>query len=161
MSTVQNIGHKVGWNSHRSKKNAAFYTIGYSHCSMADFLVTLQDAGVSTLIDIRYDALSLHRPEFSKNNLKRQLSENGMAYIHRRDLGIPREIRAHPDRDYIWRWYDHHIHSAISGDLEVMFGEVNSPVALMCVEADPRDCHRHRLALALEQLGLRSYDLQK
>ena len=33
------------------------------------------------------------------------------------------------------------------------------PPALMCLEIDPRDCHRHRIARALERKGFRSYDL--
>ena len=34
-----------------------------------------------------------------------------------------------------------------------------SPLALMCVELDPHECHRHRLCLALERAGYRSFDL--
>jgi hypothetical protein len=30
---------------------------------------------------------------------------------------------------------------------------------MMCMEADPVECHRHRLFLALEKQGLRGFDL--
>jgi hypothetical protein len=33
------------------------------------------------------------------------------------------------------------------------------PVALMCTEIDPHECHRHRLSLALEGMGLNGFDL--
>lgn len=159
MTTAQDLQHKVEWNSHRSKKNADFYTIGYSHYRMPDFLVALQDVGISTVIDIRYDAVSMHRPEFSKSNLRRLLAENGIAYIHRRDLGVPRDIRVQTNRDRIWEWYDNRVQPITTTNLNALFGEVACPIALMCVEADPRECHRHRLAVRLEQNGLRSYDL--
>jgi hypothetical protein len=29
----------------------------------------------------------------------------------------------------------------------------------MCTELDPQECHRHRLCLALEHMGLRGFDL--
>jgi hypothetical protein len=33
------------------------------------------------------------------------------------------------------------------------------PVAMMCMECDPEECHRHRIFNALECQGLRGFDL--
>jgi hypothetical protein len=34
-----------------------------------------------------------------------------------------------------------------------------TPVAMMCMECDPTECHRHRIFIALEEQGLRGFDL--
>ena len=44
-------------------------------------------------------------------------------------------------------------------NLHHFLNSVDHPAALMCVETDPTECHRHRLCIALEGLGLRGFDL--
>lgn len=156
---TRSLERKSGWNSHRSKRSADFYTMGYSRYTVPGFLLALQDVRIATLIDIRHDAVSMHRPEFSKKNLRHLLADNGIAYVHRPDLGVPREIRNQMNHDRIWEWYDNNILQIVGNKPVELFGSARGPIALMCVEADPIDCHRHRLAIALERLGLKSYDL--
>ena len=48
---------------------------------------------------------------------------------------------------------------AAGNDAPASFGVADHPVAFMCVELDPTACHRHRLSLALEEQGLRGFDL--
>jgi len=161
---MDRLDAKVQWNRYRSKSYADFYTIGYSFFRLTDFLGALKDAGVITLVDIRYDPISMHRPEFSKTNLRQSLGGCGVAYVHCPDLGVPRDVRlkatCKSSRDIIWRWYDRHVVPDFAGrNLDRFFNLAEHPIALMCVEADPSSCHRHRLAIALERRGLRSYDL--
>ena len=156
MSTALHLQHKTEWNSHRSKEYADIYTIGYSCYRMPDFLTLLKDVRVLTLMDIRHDAVSMHRPEFSKSNLKQHLTDNGIIYIHRRNLGVPRNIRTETNRSLIWEWYDRYVVATLTVEEVGISSSVNRPIALMCVEADPTSCHRHRLAIALERLGLRT-----
>jgi hypothetical protein len=104
----------------------------------------------------------MYRPELSKGNLARLLDENGIGYTHVPGLGVPRDIRAKAietgTRDVIWTWYDENV---VSGVLNArsFLDEFEGPIALMCTEMDPRECHRHRLSLALEELGLNGFDL--
>ena len=155
--------NKVAWNDARAVTQADFFTIGYSGRDISDFIAALLRARVATLVDVRFRAASRYRPEFSKKNLQARLAEDGIAYLHRPSLGVPREIRAQAvDRslDVIWEWYDEHVVPSVTGEnRHDFFPGAEHPLAFMCTELDPTQCHRHRLALALESDGLRGYDL--
>ena len=152
------------WNAERPYEAAEFFTIGYSGRHPTEFVDALNQAGVYTLIDVRSIALSQFRPHFSKENLRRLLSEHGVDYMHLPELGVPRDVRGLAvgtnDRMAIWEWYDDSVVNQYLGqNLSNFFDAAVHPIAFMCVERDPTLCHRHRLALALERLGLHSYDL--
>lgn len=103
----------------------------------------------------------MYRPELSKKNLAAALEEYEIDYMHLPELGVPRDVRGEAieagTRDPIWEWYDRWVAAPLSLHTFLNFAE--HPVALMCTEADPTECHRHRLSLALEEKGLRGYDL--
>ena len=156
--------NKAKWNKERSAEQAHFFTLGYTGRSMAELLEALTDAGVRSLIDIRQYAVSMYRPELSKANLKRAVEKRGLQYVHWPEFGVPRDIRAKAieagKRDVIWEWYDKHVVEPHFGrNLHHFLNSLDHPVALMCVEVDPQECHRHRLSLALETRGLRGFDL--
>ncbi len=113
-------------------------------------------------MDIRQNPVSRYRPELSKGNLAQLLEDNGMCYAHLPQFGVPRDIRAKAtetgSRDVIWAWYDENV-VASSLNLHYFLNGFEHPVALMCTEIDPQECHRHRLSLALEAMGLTSFDL--
>jgi uncharacterized protein (DUF488 family) len=155
---------KLSWNSEHCTSAPDFYTIGYSGRTINDFIDVLRNAGVATLVDIRFAPVSRFKPEFSKNNLKRSLENNGIAYLHRPDWGVPRDIRAFSigkqTREDIWIWYDANVLPNVAKrNLDEFFNSMEHPVAFMCVEYDPTECHRHRLFLGLERQGLRGCDL--
>lgn len=162
-ATEQKQG-KASWNEEHGVPEPDFYTLGYSGRNIADLIEVLKVAGVATLVDIRYTPLSRFKPEFSKNNLKRVLEASGIEYVHRPDWGVPREIRAccvgKETRDDIWSWYDSHVlPTVVKKNLDEFFNSMEHPIGLLCVEHDPKECHRHRIFLALERLGLRGCDL--
>src|SRR5204862_669531 len=102
----------------------------------------------------------------SKSNLRRSVEEHGMLYAHFPELGVPRDIRAKAidagTRDVIWEWYDHNVvHPYLGRNLHQFLNGLEHPVAMMCVEIDPHECHRHRLFLALEEMGLNGFDLSQ
>ena len=79
------------------------------------------------------------------------------------EWGVPRDVRAKAidsgTRETIWDWYDECVvGKCFHGNLH-RFLNLEHPVAMMCVECDPTECHRHRLFLALERQGLRGFDL--
>ena len=155
---------KVSWNLEHCTLEPDFYTIGYSGRRIDDFIDTLKNAGIVTVVDIRFAPVSRFKPEFSKNNLRRSLETNGMSYIHKPDWGVPRDIRAYSigkqTRDDIWAWYDLNILPNVAKrNLDEFINSMEHPIALMCVEYDPTECHRHRLFLGLERLGLKGCDL--
>lgn len=114
------------------------------------------------MIDVRQNAVSMYRPELSKSNFSQLLEQHGMIYFHARELGVPRDVRAKAiqtgNREVIWAWYDSNLVASVE-DLRSFLTEFEHPVALMCSEIDPHECHRHRLALALENAGWQGFDL--
>ncbi len=151
------------WNDARSSSEADFYTVGYMGRSLENLIDAFVSNGVQTLVDIRQNPASMYRSELSKGNLKRLMESNGLRYLHLPELGVPREIRAKAigagTRDVIWAWYDEQVVFPYLRNLHRFFNSIEHPAAMMCVEIDPHECHRHRLFLALERQGLRGFDL--
>ena len=163
-SKGQQVTSKALWNDGRSPADADFFTFGYSGRPTDEILEALRNAGVSTVVDIRFTPLSMYNPDFSKRNLQRIVEGYGLTYMHLRWLGVPREIRARAadagDLNLIWDWYDREaIARFIGHNLHMFFNMADHPVALMCTEVDPKACHRHLLFQALEDRGLRGFDL--
>jgi uncharacterized protein (DUF488 family) len=155
---------KIRWNQEHCSSDPDFYTIGYSGKDMANFINSLQQVGIATLVDIRFTPISRYKPEFSKNNLRQAVESVGIHYVHRSDWGVPREIRAYSvgknNKNDIWDWYDSNVlPKVVNGNLDNFLNSMEHPIALMCVEYDPTECHRHRLFLGLERVGLRGCDL--
>ncbi len=145
--------------------NPAFYTVGYEGRSIQELIDALEQNAISTVIDIRFSPVSRFRPEFSKRNLASLLRSSGIDYVHYRDLGVPRDIRDQAfhlgKREFIWEWYETNVvqRHAVR-NLHWFFNCADHPVALLCMEADSRTCHRHRLAGALERVsGLKFVDI--
>ena len=100
----------------------------------------------------------------SKRNLSSAVDSVEIDYIHCPDLGVPRDIRAKAivsgTREVIWDWYDQYVIPDFLGrNLHRFMNAFHHRIALMCVEIDPEECHRHRLCIALEAMGLRGFDL--
>ncbi len=155
---------KISWNATHCTSAPDFYTVGYSGKSISEFMGELKNAGVVTLVDVRFAPVSRFKPEFSKNNLKGALEANGISYLHKPDWGVPRDIRAFSigkqTRDDIWVWYDANVLPNVAKtNLDEFFNSMEHPVAFMCVEYDSTECHRHRIFLGLERQGLRGCDL--
>lgn len=163
-SAKRQAENKTLWNGGRSAELADFFTIGYTGRKTEELVELLRSNGVRTLVDVRQIPVSMYRPELSKNNLRQLLASHGIQYAHMPELGVPRDIRAKAietgTRDAIWEWYDEYVVKPhITQNLDRLLNSVEHPIAMMCVEIDPGECHRHRLFLALEQLGFRGFDL--
>ena len=68
------------------------FTIGYEKARLADFVATLVETGIETLIDVRDRPIS-RRPGFSKRQLAAALEEAGIFYVGLTALGTPPEGR--------------------------------------------------------------------
>lgn len=154
---------KALWNEARTPDRADFFTVGYEGRKTDDLFNVLKGAGVQCVVDIRYNPVSMYRPELSKANLQRLLESAGIAYYHLREWGVPRDVRARAietgTRDTIWNWYDDSVIAPHFRRNLHRFLNFGYPVALMCMECDPKECHRHRIFMALERQGLRGFDL--
>lgn len=151
--------NKIMWNLERIG-DFDFYTVGYEKKTIEQFVEILRTKKIGTVLDVRRNPVSQYKPEFSKENLKENLSRNNIKYVHSPDLGVPSQIRRKlgetGNYDLFFKWYDENVISRLD---EMELENLGYPFAIMCVEYDPTKCHRHRIALALEQRGLKSIDL--
>ena len=131
-------------------------TIGYQAATVPGFLRALKDAGVELLIDVRAVASS-RRPGFAKTALAANLETAGIDYLHIRALGTPADGRAAArsgKHAVMHEIFTAHLatHDAQEGlwRLEQIV-KSGKRVALMCFEADYRECHRTLVAKALAE----------
>lgn len=129
-------------------------TIGYEGSTLDEFVATLQEAGVTTLLDVRELPIS-RRKGFSKTALSTAVRAAGIEYRHERDLGSPKTIRhqLHADGDYgvFFKSFTTYLGSQ-KPLLKQIAQELEGHVALMCFERDPATCHRSIVAKHLEAL---------
>ncbi|QBF32825.1 DUF488 family protein [Thalassococcus sp. S3] len=134
------------------------FTIGYEGTEISGFVEVLIAAGIETLVDIRELPLSRKRG-FSKNGLRTALEENGISYVHMRDLGDPKEGRlAARAGDYatFQRVFSDHMKTERATtalrELNSLVGK--STVCLLCFEKCHLGCHRSIVVEHLMQLDL-------
>ena len=125
------------------------FTIGYEATTVADFLATLENAGVERVIDVRALPLS-RRPGFSKTPLKGALAEAGIDYVHLRALGTPaagREAARKGRQAELERIYSGQLDlpEAIAAGAQMLELATEKTSALLCFEREPAGCHRNLL----------------
>ncbi|MFZ3376334.1 MAG: DUF488 domain-containing protein, partial [Chthoniobacterales bacterium] len=128
---------KALWNEARSPDNADFFTLGYEGRTTKDLFDSLLAANVQCVLDIRYNPISMYRPDLSKGNLKRSLEGIGLSYFHLREWGVPREVRVRAikagTREAIWKWYDESVIAPHFQRNLHRFLNFGSPVAMLCM----------------------------
>lgn len=128
-------------------------TIGYEGAILDDFVATLVTHSVTTLIDIREVAIS-RRPGFAKRALSAALGRAGIAYVHLRGLGDPKEGREaarRNDHDRFVQVFSTHLLTAAAQEDLGRASEIASAggACLMCYERDHSSCHRSLVAAAI------------
>ncbi|WP_315726096.1 MULTISPECIES: DUF488 domain-containing protein [unclassified Bradyrhizobium] len=137
-------------------KSKTLFTIGYEHTPAKAVLDELQSAGVKLLVDVRAVAAS-RRPGFSKSQLAAGLDERGIAYVHLRGLGTPKEGREAARSghyDTLHRIYSQHLKTPQAKEqMDELASLVKSagPVCLLCYERDHAHCHRQWIAEIIEE----------
>jgi uncharacterized protein (DUF488 family) len=128
-------------------------TIGYESADLADFIATLQQAGISRLIDIRELPIS-RRKGFAKKALSEALNHAGIEYIHLRGLGDPKEGREAARAGNLAQFrrvFGKHMKSErAQADLQSALRYVaEGGACLMCYERDHTACHRTIVATTI------------
>jgi uncharacterized protein (DUF488 family) len=123
------------------------FTIGYQGRSSLDLVIILQRNGVQKVLDVRANPYSRRR-EFGGPVLRQQLELTDIAYTHAPELGNPFRGAA----DGAWReQYSRHLAEhpeLVAAALTRMGGQV---CCLLCMEADPAQCHRTLAAAAIRE----------
>lgn len=140
------------------------YTIGYEKTDIEPFVATLQEHGITELLDVRFFPLS-HKPGFSKTPLGKALEKVGITYTHMKPLGLPKELREERDPSDPEKWktftkhYEHILDQNMDAVHDLAEKANDHTVVLMCFERDWRECHRSILCKRLESVGLvKSFD---
>jgi uncharacterized protein (DUF488 family) len=132
-------------------KAKKLFTIGYEQTPPKSVLDELEQAGVKLLVDVRAIASS-RRPGFSKNQLAAGLDERGIAYLHLRGLGTPkngREAARSGEFDTLHKIYAAHLKTTQAREeLDELSSLVkkSGPVCILCYERDHLHCHRQWIA---------------
>jgi uncharacterized protein (DUF488 family) len=135
----------------RMARKTRLFTIGYEQTPPKAVLDELENAGVKLLVDVRAVASS-RRPGFSKNQLAAGLDERGIAYLHLRGLGTPkdgREAARSGDMKGLERIYAKHLKTPqTKEELDELSSLVqkSGPVCILCYERDHEHCHRKWIA---------------
>jgi uncharacterized protein (DUF488 family) len=146
-------------------KAKKLFTIGYEQTPPKAVLDELEQAGVKLLVDVRAVASS-RRPGFSKSQLAAGLDQRGIAYLHLRGLGTPKEGReaARGGKfDALHRIYEKHLKTPQAREeLDELSSLVlkSGPVCILCYERDHLHCHRQWIAEIIgERDGVRVENL--
>ena len=121
-------------------------TIGYESAPQAKVIETLRAANVEVLIDVRAVAAS-RRAGFSKGLLSSSLEDAGIAYVHLRDLGTPKEGRMAARRGRTAEMREIFEAHMAEPAAQVQLAKAieiarDRKAALLCYEADHKGCHR-------------------
>src|ERR1700748_81997 len=136
-------------------KSKKLFTIGYEQTPAKSVLDELEAAGVKLLVDVRAIASS-RRPGFSKNQLAAGLDERGIAYLHLRGLGTPKDgrIAARSGKlDALHKIYAQHLktpQARAALDERSSLVKPSGPVCILCYERDHLHCHRRWIAEIIE-----------
>ncbi|SHN83390.1 DUF488 family protein [Bradyrhizobium erythrophlei] len=136
-------------------RRKTLFTIGYEQTPAKSVLDELEQAGVKLLVDVRAVASS-RRPGFSKSQLAAGLDERGIAYVHLRGLGTPKEGRLAArsgQYDTLQKIYAKHLKTAqAKEELDELSALVtkSGPVCILCYERDHTHCHRRWIAEIIE-----------
>jgi uncharacterized protein (DUF488 family) len=137
-------------------KAKKLFTIGYEQTPSKAVLDELEHAGVKLLVDVRA-VTSSRRPGFSKNQLAAGLDERGIAYVHLKGLGTPKEGRlaARSGKyDVLQKVFAKHLKAPqAKEDLDELSALVKKagPVCLLCYERNHEHCHRRWIAEIIEE----------
>ncbi|WP_321514874.1 DUF488 domain-containing protein [Marinifilum fragile] len=138
-------------------ESESLFTIGYEGRSIERYLNILIQQNIKILCDVRKNPMS-RKYGFAKKTLQNACESVQIKYIHLPELGIQGEKRqtlnTQSDYDKLFADYEKNILPAESKALNLIHSLVKNygRVALTCYEESPNQCHRTRVANAINQI---------
>ncbi len=167
-SLVDEVYKKYPWftlnSSNKRKRNAAQieapcanYTIGYQGFQVDGLLNRLLETGIKTLVDTRSNPIS-RRYGYHKSTLLKLCQKVGIKYEHLPELGIPSDWRQDLESELAYSVLFERYEKSVLGTQEEVISKLServltTPTAFLCRESNPCECHRSRLAGALQKLN--------
>ncbi len=149
------LGEGILMRTEQNRGGKAF-TIGYQTKKIEIFINMLEENRIKSVIDVRNNAFSWKK-DFMGEALNRKLQESGIGYINLPSLGAPRVMRTDikvnnkPETFFenYRKWLELHTPS-----FELLVSAVNMKTsAIMCLEDNPKECHRSIITEKLEKMG--------
>lgn len=135
------------------------WTIGHSTRPIAEFTDLLKSFFIELLIDVRSYPGSRRYPQFNKENLSLSLNENGIEYVHLKELGGRRKPRE-KSKNTAWKnssfrgYADYMETEEFKNGVNKVFDKASSiKSAVMCAEAPWWRCHRSLISDYLKLNG--------
>ncbi len=135
------------------------FTIGHSTHAIGEFVAILTAHGIVRVVDVRTIPKSRRNPQFNSDELRKSLTNGGIAYLHQPGLGGLR----HPRKDSkntgweneSFRGYADYMETEEFGrNLDQLLELAGTgKTAIMCAESLPWKCHRSLLSDALIARG--------
>lgn len=133
------------------------FTVGYSSFGVDSFVSTLKCYFVEVLFDVRSVPYSRAHPAFNKENIRFELSKNGIVYCF---LGEHCGARVSDKALYSGNRVDFEkvaVSSVFRRGVGLILDKAcNCNVAIMCAERDPISCHR----MILISKALKKYEVE-
>jgi uncharacterized protein (DUF488 family) len=132
------------------------FTIGYEERTVEEFIGRLKRNNIAVLIDVREIPAS-RKPGFSKSRLSEILRNNGIDYVHMKDLGSPKALREklHRNNDYESFFVEYRTYIDSKTEIvEELYKDVVSreTSCIMCMERLPEYCHRKIVAEKMKEI---------
>ena len=128
----------------------AVYTVGYQNRSIDGFLDRLIREGIHRIVDVRANPVS-RKYGFARSALASLANKLGISYSHFPALGISstkrKEASTRSDFAALFRYYERELLPARTAEIGSVAALMKAaPSVLLCMERQPEDCHRSRLA---------------
>lgn len=140
--------------SHDPTVPGRIYSVGYEGFKAQGLADRLAASGVSAVVDVRLTPVS-RKVGFSRKALEATLSAVGIEYVHEGGLGNPQENRdafrhgsTEEGRERMREVIDNGSRDALDRLVE---RARNRRIAVLCVERDPRRCHRDVITEMVEE----------
>ena len=141
------------------KQPKIVWTIGHSTRPFEEFVEMLKAFDIERVVDVRSYPGSRKFPQYNKEILTNTLPENGIQYMHLRELGGRRKVNK-DSKNTTWRvaafqgYADYMETDAFKDGIKIL-GEIASKerVAYMCSEAVWWRCHRSMISDYLKVHG--------
>lgn len=127
-------------------EKTTIWTIGHSNRSINTFLELLKEHKIQVLVDVRSFPTSKIE-HFKRENMEKWLPENGIEY-----LWLGKELGG-----YRKGGYEKHMRTKIfrEGVKKLLEVAAKKRTCVMCMEANPKYCHRRFIAAHLERKGVK------
>jgi uncharacterized protein (DUF488 family) len=125
----------------------ALWTVGHSNHELDHFIGLLEAHGIEFAVDVRSYPYSRHAPQYNREDLERALADSGVGYLF-----LGNALGGRPERSEHYDAEGHALYGEMAREPafraavdRLLDGAARHRLALLCSEADPRDCHRRLL----------------